>query len=133
MSSRLKTSCLIFMCYSFSACLISDNFRFSRQEYILFKNGCDSKRPVCSTVSPEVFFFLKLSCKFILQVWKTVGWKLISVSLSMYGALYLYERLTWTNRAKERAFKQQFVNYATEKLQMIVSFTSANCSHQVQQ
>ncbi|EGW10764.1 Zinc finger protein 639 [Cricetulus griseus] len=66
-------------------------------------------------------------------IWKTVGWKLISVSLSMYGALYLYERLTWTNRAKERAFKQQFVNYATEKLQMIVSFTSANCSYQVQQ
>nr|KAF6382869.1 mitofusin 1 [Pipistrellus kuhlii] len=66
-------------------------------------------------------------------IWKTVGWKLISLSLSMYGALYLYERLAWTTRAKERAFKQQFVNYATEKLQMIVSFTSANCSHQVQQ
>ncbi|KAM7338039.1 hypothetical protein ACRRTK_004158 [Alexandromys fortis] len=66
-------------------------------------------------------------------IWKTMGWKLISVSLSMYGALYLYERLTWTTRAKERAFKQQFVNYATEKLQMIVSFTSANCSRQVQQ
>lgn len=66
-------------------------------------------------------------------IWKAVGWKLISVSLSMYGALYLYERLTWTTGAKERAFKQQFVNYATEKLQMIVSFTSANCSHQVQQ
>lgn len=64
---------------------------------------------------------------------RTIGWKLVSVSLSMYGALYLYERLTWTTRAKERAFKQQFVNYATEKLQMIVSFTSANCSHQVQQ
>lgn len=74
-----------------------------------------------------------MSCDFVLQIWKTVGWKLISVSLSMYGALYLYERLTWTTRAKERAFKQQFVNYATEKLQMIVSFTSANCSHQVQQ
>nr|XP_054495445.1 mitofusin-1 isoform X3 [Agelaius phoeniceus] len=66
-------------------------------------------------------------------IWKTVGWKLISLSLSMYGLLYLYERLTWTTRAKERAFKQQFVNYATEKLQMIVSLTSANCSHQVQQ
>nr|XP_026647869.1 mitofusin-1 isoform X2 [Zonotrichia albicollis] len=68
-----------------------------------------------------------------LHIWKTVGWKLISLSLSMYGLLYLYERLTWTTRAKERAFKQQFVNYATEKLQMIVSLTSANCSHQVQQ
>uniref|UniRef100_A0A8C8RCL1 Mitofusin 1 n=1 Tax=Pelusios castaneus TaxID=367368 RepID=A0A8C8RCL1_9SAUR len=66
-------------------------------------------------------------------VWRTVGWKLICLSLSMYGLLYLYERLTWTTKAKERAFKQQFVNYATEKLQMIVSFTGANCSHQVQQ
>uniref|UniRef100_A0A8C9ET45 Mitofusin 1 n=1 Tax=Pavo cristatus TaxID=9049 RepID=A0A8C9ET45_PAVCR len=66
-------------------------------------------------------------------IWKTVGWKLISLSLSMYGLLYLYERLTWTTKAKERAFKQQFVNYATEKLQMIVNLTSANCSHQVQQ
>ncbi|CAO2637586.1 Mfn1 [Lemmus lemmus] len=65
-------------------------------------------------------------------IWRTVGWKLISISLSMYGALYLCERLTWTTHAKERAFKQQFVNYATEKLQ-IVSFTSVNCSHQVQQ
>ncbi|XP_029471643.1 mitofusin-1 isoform X2 [Rhinatrema bivittatum] len=67
------------------------------------------------------------------MVWKTVGWKLIAFSLSMYGVLYLYERLTWTTKAKERTFKQQFVNYATNKLQMIVSFTSANCSHQVQQ
>ncbi|XP_054839174.1 mitofusin-1 [Eublepharis macularius] len=66
-------------------------------------------------------------------VWRTVGWKVISLSMSMYGLLYLYERLTWTTKAKERAFKQQFVNYATEKLQMIVTFTSRNCSHQVQQ
>ncbi|KAI2532540.1 mitofusin 1, partial [Homo sapiens] len=66
-------------------------------------------------------------------IWKTIGWKLLSVSLTMYGALYLYERLSWTTHAKERAFKQQFVNYATEKLRMIVSSTSANCSHQVKQ
>ncbi|XP_034294824.1 mitofusin-1 [Pantherophis guttatus] len=66
-------------------------------------------------------------------VWRTVGWKVISLSLSMYGVLYLYERLTWTAKAKERAFKQQFVNYATEKLQQIINLTSANCSHQVQQ
>uniref|UniRef100_A0A8D0LAA0 Mitofusin 1 n=1 Tax=Sphenodon punctatus TaxID=8508 RepID=A0A8D0LAA0_SPHPU len=52
-------------------------------------------------------------------VWRTVGWKLITLSMSMYGLLYLYERLTWTTKAKERAFKQHF--------------TSANCSHQVQQ
>ncbi|KAL4630803.1 mitofusin-1-like [Arapaima gigas] len=66
-------------------------------------------------------------------VWRTVGWRFIALSMSMYGLLYLYEKLTWTTKAKERAFKRQFVDYATEKLQMIVSFTSANCSHQVQQ
>lgn len=66
-------------------------------------------------------------------VYRTVGWRLIALSASMYGLLYLYERLTWTTRAKERALKRQFVDYATEKLQLIVSFTSANCSHQVQQ
>uniref|UniRef100_A0A8C9SVP2 Mitofusin 1b n=1 Tax=Scleropages formosus TaxID=113540 RepID=A0A8C9SVP2_SCLFO len=73
-------------------------------------------------------------CKYIsAQVWRTVGWRLIALSMSCYGLLYLYEKLTWTNKAKERAFKRQFVDYATEKLQMIISFTSANCSHQVQQ
>ncbi|XP_016407830.1 mitofusin-1-like [Sinocyclocheilus rhinocerous] len=53
--------------------------------------------------------------------------------MSLYGMLYLYEKLTWTTKAKERALKKQFVDYATEKLQMIISFTSSNCSHQVQQ
>ncbi|KAM9502014.1 mitofusin-1-like [Salvelinus alpinus] len=66
-------------------------------------------------------------------VWRTVGWRLIALSASMYGLLYLWEKLTWTTKAKERALKCQFVDYATEKLQLIVSFTSANCSHQVQQ
>uniref|UniRef100_A0A3B4TE71 Mitofusin 1b n=1 Tax=Seriola dumerili TaxID=41447 RepID=A0A3B4TE71_SERDU len=66
-------------------------------------------------------------------VWRTVGWRLIALSASLYGLLYLYERLTWTTKAKERALKRQFVDYATEKLQLIVSFTSSNCSHQVQQ
>lgn len=67
------------------------------------------------------------------QVYRAVGWKLIALSASMYGLLYLYERLTWTTKAKERSLKRQFVDYASEKLQLIVSFTSANCSHQVQQ
>ncbi|KAM9831599.1 mitofusin-1b [Neosynchiropus ocellatus] len=66
-------------------------------------------------------------------VYRAVGWRLIALSASLYGLLYLYERLTWTTRAKERTLKRQFVDYATEKLQLIVSFTSANCSHQVQQ
>ncbi|KAM4575141.1 mitofusin-1b isoform 2-T2 [Fundulus diaphanus] len=66
-------------------------------------------------------------------VWKTVGWRLIALSASLYGLLYLYERLTWTTKAKERTLKRQFVEFASDKLQLIVSFTSANCSHQVQQ
>ncbi|XP_017880366.1 transmembrane GTPase Marf isoform X2 [Ceratina calcarata] len=64
---------------------------------------------------------------------KTIGWRLIAVTGTIYGALYLYERLTWTNRAKEREFKRQYVNHATNKLKLIVDLTSANCSHQVQQ
>lgn len=67
------------------------------------------------------------------QVWKAVGWRLIALSVGLYGLLYVYERLTWTTRAKERTFKRQFVDYASEKLQLIVSYTGSNCSHQVQQ
>jgi mitofusin len=57
----------------------------------------------------------------------------IVISGVVYGALYLYERLTWTNKAKEREFKRQYVEHATRKLRLIVDLTSANCSHQVQQ
>lgn len=67
------------------------------------------------------------------QVWKAVGWRLIALSFGLYGLLYVYERLTWTTKAKERAFKRQFVEYASEKLQLIISYTGSNCSHQVQQ
>lgn len=64
---------------------------------------------------------------------KTVGWRLIVITGGIYGCLYLYERLSWTTKAKEREFKRQYVDHATSKLRMIVDLTSANCSHQVQQ
>lgn len=64
---------------------------------------------------------------------KTVGWRLIIATAGIYGCLYLYERLSWTTKAKERAFKRQYVDHATSKLRLIVDLTSANCSHQVQQ
>ncbi|KAL0603347.1 Mitofusin-2 [Plecturocebus cupreus] len=67
------------------------------------------------------------------QVWKAVGWRLIALSFGLYGLLYVYERLTWTTKAKERAFKRQFVEHASEKLQLVISYTGSNCSHQVQQ
>lgn len=64
---------------------------------------------------------------------KTVGWRIIIFTGAIYSCLYLYERLTWTNKAKEKSFKKQYVAHATRKLRMIVDLTSANCSHQVQQ
>ncbi|XP_072944435.1 transmembrane GTPase Marf [Epargyreus clarus] len=64
---------------------------------------------------------------------KTVGWRVVIVTGALYGALYAYERLTWTAKAQERVFKRQYVQHASKKLRLIVDLTSANCSHQVQQ
>merc|ERR1719245_315144 len=64
---------------------------------------------------------------------KTVGWRVIVFSVGIYGTIYLYERLTWTNTAKCREFKRQYVEHAARKLRLVVDMTSANCSHQVQQ
>lgn len=64
---------------------------------------------------------------------KTIGWRVLVGIGALYGCVYLYERLSWTNSAKERTFKSQYVRHATKKLKMIVDLTSANCSHQVQQ
>lgn len=66
-------------------------------------------------------------------VTKAAGWKVIAICGSLYGLLYLYERLMWTRKAKERAFKSQYVDFAASKLRLIVDLTSANASHQVQQ
>ncbi|CAK1582186.1 unnamed protein product [Parnassius mnemosyne] len=64
---------------------------------------------------------------------KTVGWRVVLATGALYGALYAYERLTWTAKAQERLFKKQYVAHAGKKLRLIVDLTSANCSHQVQQ
>jgi len=64
---------------------------------------------------------------------KTVGWRVIVISGLLYASVYGYERLTWTNTAKLREFKRQYVDHAARKLRLIVDMTSANCSHQVQQ
>ncbi|XP_051554371.1 mitofusin-1-like [Myxocyprinus asiaticus] len=66
-------------------------------------------------------------------VWRSVGWRVIVLSVSLYSLLYLYERLTWTNGSKERALKHQFVDYATHRLQAIAHIISSNCGQQVQQ
>jgi hypothetical protein len=70
---------------------------------------------------------------FYIQVLKVTGWKVVAAVGSLYFMLYLYEWLCWTNKAKERRFKSQYVEYAASKLRLIVDLTSSNCSHQVQQ
>lgn len=62
---------------------------------------------------------------------KALGWRVMAVAASIYGGLYIYERLTWTRKAREKAFKRQYVDYASNKLRLIVDLTSSNCSHQV--
>uniref|UniRef100_A0A671TZ27 Dynamin-type G domain-containing protein n=1 Tax=Sparus aurata TaxID=8175 RepID=A0A671TZ27_SPAAU len=64
-------------------------------------------------------------------VWRSVGWRIIALSLSLYGLLYLYEKLTWTNVSRERALKQQFVEHAAHRLRAIIPVTSSACSQQV--
>merc|ERR1712156_1247664 len=64
---------------------------------------------------------------------KTVGWRVIAFGVGVYGGIYMYERMTWTNNAKCKEFKKQYVEHASRKLRLVVDMTSANCSHQVQQ
>ncbi|VDP54052.1 unnamed protein product [Schistosoma curassoni] len=61
---------------------------------------------------------------------KAVGWRVLAVACGIYGGLYLYERLSWTNKAKETAFKRQYVDFASHKLRLIVDLTSTNARHQ---
>lgn len=65
------------------------------------------------------------------QVWRSVGWRVIALSLSVYGLLYLYEKLTWTDASRERALKQQFVEHAARRLRAVVPVSSSGCSQQV--
>lgn len=77
--------------------------------------------------------FSSFSLLNIFQLLKTVGWRVLVGVGALYGCVYVYERLSWTNSAKERSFKEQYVHHATRKLKLIVDLTSSNCSHQVQQ
>ncbi|KAG7222880.1 hypothetical protein INR49_015987 [Caranx melampygus] len=64
-------------------------------------------------------------------VWRSVGWRLIALSLSLYGLLYLYEKLTWTDASRERALKKQFMEHAAHRLRAVVPATGSTCSQQV--
>lgn len=66
-------------------------------------------------------------------IWRVIGWKTAGVVASIYGGFYIYERLLWTKKAQERAFKRQYTDYASAKMKLIVDLTSGNASAQVQQ
>ena len=66
-------------------------------------------------------------------LWRSVGWKVLGAVAGIYGGLYAYERLMWTKKAQERAFKRQYADYASSKMKLIVDITSGNASKQVQQ
>ncbi|VDN97932.1 unnamed protein product [Rodentolepis nana] len=64
-------------------------------------------------------------------VLKATGWRMIMIMGGLYAGLYAYERLSWTNKAREAAFKSQYVEYASQKLRLIVDLTGTNARHQV--
>uniref|UniRef100_A0A8C7STM0 Dynamin-type G domain-containing protein n=1 Tax=Oncorhynchus mykiss TaxID=8022 RepID=A0A8C7STM0_ONCMY len=88
-----------------------------------------------ASLAPLLQLMLKqvISSHPVWQVWRSVGWRLIALSATLYGLLYLYEKLTWTNASRERALKQQFVEFAIHRLRAIIPFTSGSCSQQVHQ
>ena len=79
------------------------------------------------TKRPFQFVFLQL------QIRRTIGWWFMAFCVGLYCVVYVIARAFWTAGAKEKAFKRQFVNYATEKLQSQVNVISAECSGQVHQ
>ena len=66
-------------------------------------------------------------------VWRGLGWKILAFTGTVYGLIYLYERIMWTKKAQEKVFKKQYADYASSKLKLIVDLTSQNAAHQVQQ
>ncbi|XP_068457542.1 mitofusin-1 [Clinocottus analis] len=64
-------------------------------------------------------------------LWRSVGWPLLFLSMSLYGLLFLYERLSWTDASRERVLKQQLAAHAAGRLRAVVPVISSACSQQV--
>ena len=48
-----------------------------------------------------------------------------------YCLLYVYERVTWTAKAKHEAFRHQYMSYAASRLGMVTGIVTDHCSSQV--
>ncbi len=56
------------------------------------------------------------------QLPRFLSWRLLVPSLTVYGGIYAYERLTWTERSKEQAIKSQVIIHAcTVIIQTVVN------------
>ncbi|XP_050056979.1 transmembrane GTPase Marf isoform X2 [Aphis gossypii] len=128
--SRNQSRVLISPSHNPSTSAVDGSFNNFDQSLAVEKNLSMISRVVAASVGTQGTVGGLVLAGFML---KTVGWRLIIAAGSIYGVLYLYERLSWTTKAKEREFKRQYVDHATAKLRLIVDLTSANCSHQVQQ
>lgn len=85
-----------------------------------------------SMVSPQSPTMVgSLACGGLLV--RTVGWRIIVVTTVVYGALYAYEYLTWTNAAKERTFKSQYTKYAQKGLRTVSESITKHIANSVEQ
>jgi len=112
-------------------------FKFSLGLTSLWKhfveNQQESKYTTADNLTALTSKFSLLALGASALVWRNVGWQILGVVAGIYGSYYLYEKLMWTKKAQERAFKRQYADYASSKMKLIVDLTSGNASAQVQQ
>ncbi|KRY16819.1 Transmembrane GTPase Marf, partial [Trichinella patagoniensis] len=63
---------------------------------------------------------------------RTVGWPVIVTIISIYELIYLYERLSWNEKAKERKFKRQFSDHLSRKLKIMEVTIISTFQQQIQ-
>jgi hypothetical protein len=65
-----------------------------------------------------------------LQVYRTLGWKVIASVGGIYGGLYAWDRFRWNAHAKEQQFKDQFRYHLAAKMRHMASAHTAHCERQ---
>ncbi|WAR14355.1 MFN2-like protein [Mya arenaria] len=86
---------------------------------IAYRLNC---RGVCENFKEDIAFHFTLRIPALSKLFDVV----LAVGILCYGGLYCFERMHWTSKAKERAFKAQYVDYASSNLNLIVDSTSSN-------
>lgn len=68
---------------------------------------------------------------FNLQVYKSVGWKIIASGAAVYGGLYAIERLRWNASAKEQHLKDQIRSHLSIGMRQMSGIHTSQCEAQV--